>query len=57
MSATNGIGWEVQQLTSGKGWSAVSPAYPSREDAHAVMRDMNADGIELRVYEALEIRK
>jgi len=52
----NGTGWEVQQHTMPAGWSAISAAHKTFNEARAEMLRMPSDGSELRVYEALLAR-
>lgn len=55
MNATNGIGWQVEELHAPQGWCAVSAAFKTMQDARAEMLRMPADGVERRVYEALVV--
>lgn len=55
MTATNGIGWEVQMFTYPNGWRAVSKPYATIALAKAALAASDLQG-ELRVYEALKTR-
>lgn len=53
MSATNGIGYEVQAFDPNIGWCAQGGVFPTMNEARVALAQMPADGIERRVYEAL----
>jgi hypothetical protein len=50
---TNSAGWEIQEHRLPDGWRTVSPAYKSKDDALAALRNMTDGNSERRVYEAL----
>jgi hypothetical protein len=55
MSATNSLGWEIQQLKP-TGWEPITKPFPTRDEACEELWAMKppAPGVTYRVYEALE---
>lgn len=54
MSATNGLGWVVQQYIRENGWTAVTNPYPTPEEAESVRVAQFPESMATRVYEALD---
>lgn len=55
MSATNGIGFEVQAYDNHLGWRRASRVFKTMDEAKAAMEKWPVAGVGLRVYESLEV--
>ena len=55
MSATNGQGYEVQAYDRFSGWRRASKVMPTIEQDRAAMAAWPVKGVDLRVYESLEL--
>ena len=54
MTATNGVGYEVQIYDRRIGWLTEYDGYSTPDQARAVLDALPRDGFQRRVYESLE---
>jgi hypothetical protein len=54
VAATNGLGWVVEQFIREQGWTAITPPFPSKEEAEGARDAHFPKELPLRVYEGLD---
>lgn len=54
MSATNSLGWEIQEYSHEPGWQAITAPFATPELARSAMGRLAPSAAPRRVYEALD---